>query len=92
MDSPANAEAIEAWNGVLFDKFVRFQHLLTTGLSTHGEEALRLYPPREGSRVLDIGCGFGDTTRQIARLVGARGLASGVDAAVRFIEQAGRDA
>jgi ubiquinone/menaquinone biosynthesis C-methylase UbiE len=92
MESPQNFEAIEAWNGVLFDKFVRFQHVLTTGLSIHGEEALRRHPPREGSRVLDIGCGFGDTTRHIARLVGARGVASGVDAAARFIEQAARDA
>ena len=66
-----NAEAIQAWDGPLFDSFVKFRHIVTTGLGAHGNEALRLHPPQEGERVLDVGCGFGDTTQQIAGLVGA---------------------
>ena len=66
-----NAEAIAAWDGPLYDRFVRFREIVTTGLGAHGEEALRLFPPRTGQRVLDIGCGFGDTTQRIAGLVGA---------------------
>jgi hypothetical protein len=38
----ANAEAIEAWDGPLYDRFVRFRDILTTGLAVHGEAALRL--------------------------------------------------
>jgi ubiquinone/menaquinone biosynthesis C-methylase UbiE len=83
-----NAEAIQAWDGPLFDRFVQFREIVTTGLGAHGEEALRLVPPQPGQRVLDIGCGFGDTTREIARLVGDRGEGVGVDAAPRFIEAA----
>lgn len=83
-----NAEAIQAWDGPLFDRFVQFREIVTTGLGAHGEEALRLVPPQPGQRVLDIGCGFGDTTQEIARLVGDRGEAVGVDAAPRFIEAA----
>jgi ubiquinone/menaquinone biosynthesis C-methylase UbiE len=82
----ANAEAIQAWDGPLFDRFVKFRHIMTTGLGAHGDEALRLNPPREGQRVLDIGCGFGDTTQQIAAMVGASGEAVGVDAAENFIK------
>jgi len=88
----ANAEAIEAWNGVLFDKFLRFQHVLTVGLGSHGSEALRRHPPPEGARVLDVGCGFGDSTLDIAARVGPRGAATGVDAAVRFVEHGAREA
>jgi ubiquinone/menaquinone biosynthesis C-methylase UbiE len=88
----ANEEAIRAWDGPLYERFVRFRHLLTTGLGVHGEEALRVVPPWPGERALDIGCGFGDTTRRIADLVGADGEALGVDAAPRFIEDARRDA
>ena len=90
--SGANAEAIQAWDGPLYDRFVRFRHIVTAGLGAHGDAALRLVPPQEGQRVLDIGCGFGDTTQQIAGLVGASGEAVGVDAAERFIETARAEA
>lgn len=88
----ANAEAIQAWDGPLYDRFVRFRHIVTAGLGAHGEEALRLVPPQPGQRALDVGCGFGDTTQEIARLVGPEGEAVGVDAAARFIETARREA
>jgi ubiquinone/menaquinone biosynthesis C-methylase UbiE len=83
-----NEEAIRAWDGPLYERFVRFRETITTGLGAHGEEALRLFPPEPGERVLDIGCGFGDTTQRLAGLVGPDGEAVGVDAAARFIEDA----
>jgi SAM-dependent methyltransferase len=88
----SNDVAIEAWNGVLFDRFVRFRRIVTTGLSAHGLQGLRLHPPRPGDRTLDVGCGFGDTTRRLAELVGPGGEAVGVDAADRFIDAARREA
>jgi ubiquinone/menaquinone biosynthesis C-methylase UbiE len=88
----SNEVTIEAWNGVLFERFVRFRDILTTGLSAHGEQALRLQPPRPGDLALDVGCGFGDTTRRLAELVGPQGEAVGVDAAQRFIDVARREA
>jgi ubiquinone/menaquinone biosynthesis C-methylase UbiE len=90
--APENAEAIVAWDGPLYDRFVRFREILTTGLAIHGEEALRMFPPQPGWHVLDIGCGFGDTTQRIAGLVGPGGAAVGVDAAERFIDTAREEA
>ncbi|MEA2308582.1 MAG: hypothetical protein QOI65_868, partial [Thermoleophilaceae bacterium] len=90
--SGENAEAINAWDGPLYDRFVKFRHIVTAGLGAHGDEALRLLAPQPGQRVLDIGCGFGDTTQQIAELVGPEGEAVGVDAAERFIETARAEA
>ncbi len=87
-----NAEAIQAWDGPLYERFVRFRPIVTTGLGAHGDAALRLVPPRTGERVLDIGCGFGDTTQQIAALVGPGGEVIGVDAAAQFIDTATREA
>lgn len=83
---------IEAWNGVLFEKFTRFRHLLTEGLSEHGEELCRRHPVAPGSRVLDVGCGFGDTTRRLAHLTGPAGSITGVDCAANFIASASMDA
>ena len=90
--APANAEAVEAWDGPLFDRFVQYRHLIVEGLKAFGDEALRRYPPPLGARVLDIGCGFGDATQQIAALIGPRGVAVGVDAAPRFIDAARSEA
>ena len=86
--SSANAEAIEAWDGPLFERFVKYRHIVVAGLKQFGDEAMRIYPPMPGSRVLDIGCGFGDTTQQLASEVGSEGFAVGVDAAPRFIDAA----
>jgi SAM-dependent methyltransferase len=88
----SNDEAIEAWDGPLFDRFVHFRHLLAGGLGVHGDEGLRVLAPAAGERALDIGCGFGDTAQQLAALVGADGSVLGVDAAARFIETAREEA
>jgi SAM-dependent methyltransferase len=87
-----NAEATAAWDGPLYDRFVRFRDVIVGGLSVHGEEALRLLPPPAGGHVLDIGCGFGDTTQRLAALVGPYGSALGVDAAPRFVAAARAEA
>jgi ubiquinone/menaquinone biosynthesis C-methylase UbiE len=88
----ANEEAIEAWNGVLFDRFLKYREIVTVGLGAHGDEALLRNPPPTGVRVLDVGCGFGDTTQRLAELVGPAGAAVGIDAAERFIELARAEA
>jgi SAM-dependent methyltransferase len=84
--APENEEATEAWSGVLFDRFVEFRDLIVVGLQRHGDTAMRLHPPSPGDRVLDVGCGFGDTTQQLAELIGPKGTAVGVDVAEPFIE------
>jgi len=89
---PGNVEAIEAWNTVLFEKFVQYRDTLVNGLAHHGNRALELFPPRPGWKVVDIGCGFGDTTLELGRRVGPSGRAIGVDAAARFIDIARGDA
>ncbi len=87
-----NDIVVEAWNTVLFDKFLRFKHLLIAGLAGHSDELLSRGQFRPGERVLDVGCGFGDSTIKIAGLVGASGEAVGVDCAQRFIESGEHDA
>lgn len=84
--APENEEATEAWSGVLFERFVEFRELLTAGLGQFGDEAIRLHPPAPGDRILDVGCGFGDTTQMLARMVGDEGRAVGVDVAEPFVE------
>ena len=87
-----NDIVVEAWNTVLFEKFVRFKHLLIAGLAGHSDELLSRGLFGTGDRVLDVGCGFGDSTIRIARLVGPKGEALGVDCAENFIQASEQDA
>jgi ubiquinone/menaquinone biosynthesis C-methylase UbiE len=90
--APANEEAIRAWNGPLFDRFVQFRWVMTNGLGAHGEAALALYPPQPGQQILDVGCGFGDASQYLAQLVGPDGEVVGVDVAERFVEASEQEA
>jgi SAM-dependent methyltransferase len=90
--APANEESTEAWSGPLFERFVRFRPYVAEGLGVHGKVAMAAHPPRPGDRVLDIGCGFGDTTLRLAALVGGEGEAVGVDVSAPFVELAREEA
>jgi SAM-dependent methyltransferase len=46
----------------------------------------------EGMRCLDIGCGIGEVTLQLARWVGPRGRAVGIDSNAEYIQLARREA
>jgi SAM-dependent methyltransferase len=94
MGTPAaeNREATEAWSGPLFERFVQYRDLVAGGLGAHGEAAMAAHPPRPGDRVLDLGCGFGDTTQRLAAMVGPDGGALGIDVSEPFIELARKEA
>jgi SAM-dependent methyltransferase len=90
--APANRESKEAWSGVLFDRWVAFRGVVTTQIAPFSEAALALYPPGAGARVLDIGCGLGDTTLRLGQEVGPGGRVVGIDVGERFVETARAEA
>jgi len=51
------------WNNVLVPKFIRWKHILVDGLTLHSEAIFPSLPMKEGDKVVDAGCGFGDTAR-----------------------------
>ncbi len=87
-----NREATDAWSGPLFERWVRFRPYVAEGLGAHAEVALAAHPPAAGDRVLDIGCGFGDTTRRLAELAGDGGEAVGIDISGPFVDLAREEA
>jgi ubiquinone/menaquinone biosynthesis C-methylase UbiE len=85
-------EYVDFWNEVLVPKFTRFKHILVGGLAHHSATVLPKLAVREGDRVVDVGCGFGDTAIELARRVGPTGSVLGVDCCEAFLEHGRRDA
>ena len=54
----------------------------------YGRDLLSLLDAQRGERILDLGCGTGDVTADIAAAVGAEGEVAGIDASPAMIERA----
>ena len=83
-----NDDQIAYWNGPTGEKWARFQALMDANLVQPSEAALALASPRAGERVLDIGCGAGSTSRDLAALVGPGGHVTAVDVSRPLLDQA----
>ena len=80
------------WNDVLVQKFERFRNILLGGLSYHSAVPLRDLDLGQGAAALDVGCGWGDTAIELARMVGSRGSVLGLDCCETFLDKGRRDA
>lgn len=83
-----NAQQIAYWNEQAGPRWVRLQALLDTQLAPLGEAMMDTLALAPGERVLDVGCGCGDTTLAIARRVGATGSVTGLDVSGVMVERA----
>jgi SAM-dependent methyltransferase len=86
-----NEDFIDCWNEVLTPKWIRFRHLLSGNGKRHSDLALPRFGVRAGDRVLDFGCGFGETSLELGRLVGPVGEVLGLDCTAAFIDIANRE-
>lgn len=89
---PPNAGVIAFWQDVMVEKYRRFRSVLVGATAVHTKRALILHAPPPGARVLDVGCGFGETTIGLAERVGPAGEAVGLDPCPEFLETARADA
>ena len=92
-EAPAGGtEFVDFWNEILFPKFTKYRHILVDGLTHHSAKIFPSLEVGKGDRVVDVGCGFGDTVIQFAQRVGPFGSVLGIDCCDGFLEFGREDA
>ena len=74
-----NEEQRTRWNGLDGEYWVSNQDRLDRTLAPVMDPLLAFAAPRAGSTVMDVGCGCGATTIELARAVGPSGHVVGID-------------
>ncbi len=82
-----NAEQIRYWNEAAGPPWVAFQDAIDRQIGPLGRLAMERVGVQRGERVLDVGCGCGHTTLEIARRVGPDGSVLGIDLSTAMLEQ-----
>ncbi|MBN34678.1 MAG: SAM-dependent methyltransferase [Rhodospirillaceae bacterium] len=83
-----NSEQIDYWNGDAGDKWVDAQERLDPVLEGMGLLGMDQGGVNPGERVIDIGCGCGATSLELARRVGPMGSVLGVDISSPMLRRA----
>jgi SAM-dependent methyltransferase len=77
--STANAGQAAYWNAAAGETWAALQDALDRQIEPLGLRAMEALAPAAGERVLDIGCGCGQTTLALAQRVGPQGSVLAVD-------------
>ena len=83
-----NAQQIEYWNELSGARWVAMNDVIDAQISPLGETAMARAAVAPGELVLDIGCGCGQTSLQLAERVGQTGRVLGLDISAVMLERA----
>jgi SAM-dependent methyltransferase len=83
-----NAAQIHYWNELAGPKWVALHDVVSAQIRPLGLLAMGRLAAAEGERVLDVGCGLGETTLELGRRVGDRGAVLGVDVSTPMLARA----
>jgi SAM-dependent methyltransferase len=79
MSEAPNAAQVEYWNQTMGPTWVELQDQLDGMIGPMGQAAIAALGPTAGEAILDIGCGCGRTSLQLAAAVGGSGTVVGAD-------------
>jgi SAM-dependent methyltransferase len=90
--SEPNAEQAAYWNDAAGRTWAEVQEALDRQLGPLGRATIAALAVMPGERILDVGCGSGQTSLELARLVQPNGAVLGVDLSAPLLEVARRRA
>lgn len=88
LENDPNASEIAYWNGPAGLRWLRRQQQQDALLAPVSDLLLPRAAPRSGQIVVDVGCGCGATTLELARRVAPDGSVLGVDVSAPMLERA----
>ncbi len=86
--SGPNAEQFQYWNEAGGEKWVALHRLIDAQIAPLGRATMDRAGIAAGERVLDVACGCGETTLEIAQRVGPAGTVLGVDISAVMLDRA----
>lgn len=86
-----NDDFIRCWTEILVPKWIKFRHILSGNGATHSKIAYEHFGISEGDKILDIGCGFGETSIAMGKRVGPKGEVLGLDCTQSFLDIAKKE-
>jgi SAM-dependent methyltransferase len=92
MPETDNADQIAYWNADAGDTWAALQKHMDAQLEPYGVRAMDALAPKSGERVLDVGCGSGQTSLALGQAVGAGGAVIGLDISRPLLDVARRRA
>lgn len=84
----ANADQVAFWNGRAGERWASQQAIQDTIFIPVTELLIEHAKPQAGERVIDVGCGCGDTSVAFAKRVGPSGRVLGVDISAQMLARA----
>lgn len=83
-----NAKQYEEWNSATGRRWLERHEAVDRQIASFGRRAMDRTDIKPGERILDVGCGCGETTFELVDRVGASGFVTGVDISRPLIETA----
>jgi SAM-dependent methyltransferase len=83
-----NAEMIRYWNETVGPRWIEMEAQLDAQIAPLGLAAMARALPQAGERALDVGCGCGQTSLQLADRVGPSGGVLGIDVSAPMLARA----
>jgi len=88
VETTTNQEQIRYWNEQGGPRWVQLQQKLDAQIGPLGLVALQRATIQPGARVVDVGCGCGQTSLELAELVGPNGFVLGIDISQPMLNRA----
>ena len=92
MPETDNADQIAYWNTDAGEAWAALQEQLDAQLAAHGRRAMDALAPVAGERIVDVGCGSGQTSLALGQAVGRSGAVAGLDISRPLLDLARRRA